>query len=114
MQKKSFKVRLSFKRKHSSLKNSLQSTARPKPFLFNLAKTPEEGQLILRSITEAWSMVSAVGMELTETSVIKYLRKRLEEKSFHYTLIILEILRTRELPRIDKRIEDFSESAFNF
>ena len=43
-------------------------------------------------------MVSAIGIEISEEMVVKYLSRRMREKSFTFTSIIISTLRDRRLP----------------
>ena len=76
------------------------SSQRRKKTCFNFWSSSPQGQQLLHSILEAWQMVSAVGMEISKELVLKYLQKRLTEKSSTITNIILSTLRERRLPRL--------------
>lgn len=53
-------------------------------------------------------MVKNVSMDISSEMVIKYLGKRMKEKLFRYRSIIVDALKAGELPKLDKKIEDFS------
>ena len=40
-----------------------------------------------------------MGIEVSESLILKYLEKRMREKSFSYTSMIVNILRERNFPR---------------
>jgi hypothetical protein len=59
-------------------------------------------------------MMEAMGMEGSEATISKYLKKRMEARSFRFIEVILEVLKTRAIPRYFKEIEEFNMTILTF
>jgi len=55
-------------------------------------------------------MVVSAGIEISRETVLRYLDRKMKEKLFRYRDILMETLKNGELPKTDKKIEDFSET----
>jgi len=55
-------------------------------------------------------MVGSAGIEISRETVLRYLDRKMKEKLFRYRDILMETLKNGELPKTDKKMEDFSET----
>jgi len=55
-------------------------------------------------------MVVSAGIEISRETVLRYLDRKMKEKLFRYRDILMETLKNGELPKTDKKMEDFSET----
>jgi len=105
MNRRNFTVRTTKTRQ----KQLTYSTIRPKTH-FRLTKTSQEASKIAAKVNEVWIMVVSAGIEISRETVLRYLDRKMKEKLFRYRDILMETLKNGELPKTDKKIEDFSET----